>query len=186
MDTKRAVGIFAAVCAIVMSACALFAAEGEKSAAVVYFSPTGTTRAVAERIASAAGADIYEVVPKDKYTAEDLNYRDDGCRANREMKDASARPEIANDLSTAASHDVIFIGFPIWWGTAPRIINTFLEAHDLKSAEVYLFCTSGGSGIDTSVSDFRTAYPSLTIKDGRKLNGASASQISEWVESIKR
>lgn len=181
---RMKLALFTVVCVIAMSACALYAAEGEKTAAVVYFSPTGTTKAVAERIAAAAGADIYEIVPKDKYTDADLNYRDENCRANREMKDASARPAIAGDLSAVSDHDVIMIGYPIWWGTAPRVISTFLDAYDLKGAEIYLFCTSGGSDVGTSESDIKSAYPSLDIKGSRRLNGASASDIASWLESI--
>lgn len=182
---RKIIWIFAVICTII-TASTLYAAEGEKSVAVVYFSPTGTTKAAAEKIAAAAGADIYEIVPKEKYIAADLNYHDDGCRANREMKDASVRPEIASDLSTVPSHDVIYIGYPIWWGTAPRIINTFLEAYDLSGAEIYLFCTSGSSGISTSISDLRAAYPALDIKDGRRFSGASASEIGAWVAGIGR
>lgn len=182
---KKLIGIFAVLCVMALASRA-YAADEKKSAAVVYFSASGATKGIAEKIAEAAGADLYEIVPKDKYSSEDLNYRSDGCRANREMRDASARPEIANDLSEAAAHDVIFIGYPIWWGTAPRIVNTFIEAYDLKGAEICLFCTSGGSGIGTSVSDLRSAYPALNIKDGRKLSGASASEIRSWLENIER
>lgn len=181
---NKIIGIIALLCAIVMSSHTLYAADGKKSAAVVYFSATGTTKAVAEKIAASTGADIYEIVPKDAYSSADLNYHDDDCRANREMKDRSARPAIANDLAAVAAHDVVFIGYPIWWDTAPRIISTFIEAYDLKGAEIHLFCTSGSSGIDTSISDLRGAYPSLDIKNGRRLNGASASDIDAWIRSF--
>lgn len=181
---NKMICIIALLCAIVMYAPSLYAADSQKRAAVLYFSATGTTKAVAEKIASATGADIYEIVPKEKYSSADLNYRDDSSRVNREMNDRSARPAIANDLAAAAAHDVIFIGYPIWWGTAPRIISTFIEAYDLKGAEIHLFCTSGSSGIDTSISDLRGAYPSLDIKNGRRLNGASASDIDAWIRSF--
>lgn len=181
---KKFLGMAALMFLMVITASSLDASDGKRNTAVVCFSPTGTTMGVAKMITAAAGADLYEIAPEDKYSAADLNYNNDNCRANIEMRDSSARPAIASDLSAVQGHDVIFIGYPIWWGTAPRIINTFIETYDLKGAEIYLFCTSGSSSISTSISDLRTAYPSLDIKDGRRLNGASAAQIGEWMGSI--
>lgn len=153
--------------------------------AVVYFSGTGNTRAVAHLIASETEADIYEIIPTDQYSEEDLNYNDDNCRANKEMNDESARPEIENDLSAVADYDVIYLGHPIWWGTAPRIIQTFLESYDLSKAAIYTFCTSGGSGIEKSISDLQSAYPDLNIITGKRLNNATEDDVKEWIESMK-
>ena len=157
--------------------------ENETKAAVVYFSGTGNTKAVAEVIAAETGADIYEIVPAEEYTADDLNYNDDNCRANAEMNDESARPAIQNDLSAVSDYDTIYLGYPIWWGTCPRIIQTFLENYDVSAAQIYTFCTSGGSGISKSISDLQTIYPNLNIVDGKRLNGATEADIKEWTES---
>ena len=104
--------------------------------------------------------DIFEIIPENMYTADDLNYNDDNCRANQEMNDDSARPAISNDLSVVSEYDVIYLGYPIWWGTAPRIIQTFIENYDVSGATVYMFCTSGGSGIESSIS---VSYTHLTL-----------------------
>ena len=145
--------------------------------AVVYFSGTGNTKAIAEMIAEETDADIFEIVPAQAYTDADLNYNDDSCRANKEQNDNTARPEISNDLSATTEYDVIYLGHPIWWGTVPRIMQTYLETYDLSGATIYTFCTSGGSSIDRSLSDLRGWYPALNIVDGKRLNDASASDI---------
>ena len=121
------------------------AAEPTEEAAktlVVYFSATGNTKAVAEEITRLTGADLYEIVPAVPYTDEDLNYNNNECRANQEMNDASARPAIGSEAMDVSSYDTVFIGYPIWWGTMPRIINTFLDTYDLSGKTVLPFCTS--------------------------------------------
>jgi len=159
------------------------AASGETDSerlAVVYFSGTGNTKAIAEMIAEEADADIFEIVPAQIYTEDDLNYNDDNCRANKEQNDDAARPEISNDLSATTEYDVIYLGHPIWWGTVPRILQTYLENYDLSGATIYTFCTSGGSSIDKSLSDLRGWYPALNIVDGKRLNDASNSDIKDF------
>lgn len=158
--------------------------ENEEKIAVVYFSGTGNTREVANLLAEEVAADIFEIIPEDMYTADDLNYNDDNCRANQEMNDDSARPTISNDLSVVSEYDVIYLGYPIWWGTAPRIIQTFIESYDINGATVYTFCTSGGSGIENSISDLQKLYPDVNIVDGKRLNDATESDIREWIESL--
>lgn len=158
--------------------------ENEEKIAVVYFSGTGNTREVANLLAEEVAADIFEIIPEDMYTADDLNYNDDNCRANQEMNDDSARPTISNDLSVVSEYDVIYLGYPIWWGTAPRIIQTFIESYDINGATVYTFCTSGGSGIENSISDLQKLYPDVNIVDGKRLNDATESDIREWIESF--
>lgn len=158
---------------------------GDSKIAVIYFSGTGNTKAVAEQIAEELSADIFEIEPKEPYTDDDLNYNNDSCRANQEMNDDSARPEIANDLSDILQYDTIYIGHPIWWGTAPRIIQTFLDSYDLSGRTIYTFCTSGGSGIEQSVSDLRKAYPNLDIRGGYRFrSNASASDIQEGLKEL--
>lgn len=160
------------------------AAEPAEEAAktlVVYFSATGNTWAVAEEIARLTGADLYEIVPAVPYTDEDLNYNNNDCRANQEMKDASARPAIGNEAIDVSSYDVVFIGYPIWWGTMPRIINTFLDMYDLSGKTVMAFCTSGSSGISQSVSDIRAVEPDADVRDGLRASGANDSGIESWI-----
>lgn len=149
---------------------------------VVYFSCTGNTKAVAEKIVELTGADVYEILPKDPYTSADLNYNNNDCRANREMNDPSARPAIGSEKIDVSSYDTVIIGYPIWWGTMPRIINTFLDAYDLSGKTILPFCTSGGSGISKSVSDIKAAEPAAQVKNGLKAGGASDSAISRWLE----
>ncbi len=160
------------------------AAEPTEEAAkmlVVYFSATGNTKAVAEEITRLTGADLYEIVPADPYTDEDLNYNNNDCRANQEMNDASARPVIGSEAMDVSSYDTVFIGYPIWWGTMPRIINTFLDTYDLSGKTVLPFCTSGSSGITQSVTDIRTAEPDANVRDGLRASGANDSSIENWI-----
>lgn len=151
--------------------------------AVVFFSATGTTAEAANLIAEQTDADLFEIVPQKAYTSEDLSYTDDNCRANQEMDNAAARPAIENDLSKVAEYEVIYLGYPIWHGTAPRIIQTFLENYDLSNATIYTFCTSGGSGIEQSIQDLKSSYPDINIADGKRLNDATAADIREWIET---
>lgn len=153
--------------------------------AVVYFSATGTTAEVAQMIAKETGADIFEIVPEEVYTPEDLNYNDDNCRANKEMNDDTARPSISSNLSTVSDYNIIYLGHPIWWGTAPRIIQTFLESYDLTGSTVYTFCTSGGSGIEQSVKDLQGKYPAVNIISGKRFSGAAESDIKTWLDRLK-
>ena len=155
--------------------------EIEPKSLVVYFSCTGNTKEVAEKISQITGADLYEIVPAEPYTAEDLNYNNDSCRANREMNDASARPEIGSNAVEISAYDTVYIGYPIWWGTMPRTINTFLDTYDLSGKTVMPFCTSGGSGVSKSVSDIRAQEPVADVRDGLRASGSSDSRIDEWV-----
>ena len=153
---------------------------------VVYFSGTGNTKQVAETMAAALGTKTLEIVPEEPYTEADLNYNDDDCRANREMQDDHARPGIDGDLSEVSEYETIYLGYPIWWGTAPRIIQTFMESYDLSGKTVYTFCTSGGSGIDQSVSDLKDAYQEVNIADGHRFSRNDTQEtIQAWLESLK-
>lgn len=150
---------------------------------VVYFSCTGNTKAVAERIAELCNADIYEIVPSEPYTADDIDYNQSDCRANLEMNDENARPAIGSETLDLSDYDTIYIGYPIWWGTMPRIINTFLDTYDLSDKTVMPFCTSGSSGISTSVSAIRDAEPNADVKDGFRAEDENDSGIDEWLEN---
>lgn len=116
----------------------------------MYFAVTKNKKKVAQKIAENLKSDILEIEPKHEYTSDDIDYSNDNCRANKEMKDKKARPEIANDLSRVDSCDKVYIRYPVWWGTAPRIIKTFIENYNLEGKKIYTFCTSGGSGVEQS------------------------------------
>lgn len=148
---------------------------------VAYFSCTGNTRAVAERIAELTGGDLFEIVPAQPYTAEDLNYNNKGCRANLEMKDPASRPAIAGPLPGIGDYGTIYLGYPNWWGTMPRIINTFLESHDFGGKVIRPFCTSGGSGVEKSVADIRKAVPAARVGDGLLIPGSAARRSSDRI-----
>ena len=151
---------------------------------VTYFSATGTTRAAAQKIAKATGADLWEIAPKEAYTSADLDWTDKQSRSSLEMNDPSARPALAAVNEHIADYDTLFIGYPIWWYVAPRIINSFVEAHNLEGKVLIPFATSGSSPIGPTVEALRKAYPSLNWQDGRLLNRASEAQIKAWVSGL--
>ena len=155
--------------------------ENNKSA-VLYFSATGTTKAIAEKIASQSDSDIIEIIPKEKYKSEDLNYNKD-CRANKEQNDPKARPEIENSIDIS-KYDTIYLGYPIWWGTNPKIILTLLDSYDFTGKSIIPFCTSGSTGIEQSVNDLREYNSKLTIKDGKRFSSNDSDKvIKEFIES---
>lgn len=152
---------------------------------VVYFSCTNTTKGVAEHVASVTGSGMYRIEPKEPYTSADLDYNNSSSRANREQNDSSARPVIANSLESLSDYDVIFIGYPIWWGKAPKIIFTFLESYDFAGKTIIPFCTSHSSGIGSSDTDLHSLAPQATWMQGRRFGGnASESDVREWIESL--
>lgn len=137
---------------------------------VVYFSATSTTKAAAQRLAKEFNADLYEITPEVHYTAADLNWRDKNSRSTIEMKDKSSRPAIKGHCDNIADYDVVWIGFPIWWYTAPTIVNTFIEAHDLSGKTLNVFATSGSSDVKGSYDDLKKAYPQYTWGENRLMN----------------
>ena len=137
---------------------------------VVYFSATGTTKAAAQRLAKEFNADLYEITPEVPYTAADLDWRDKQSRSTIEMQDKTSRPAIKGHCENIADYDTVWIGFPIWWYTAPTIINTFIEAHDLSGKTLNVFATSGGSGVSGSAKDLKNAYPQYTWSESRLMN----------------
>ena len=137
---------------------------------VAYFSASGATAAKAAELAALVSADLYEIKPEIPYTRADLNWMNKKSRSSVEMKDPASRPALAETEHDFSAYDEVYIGFPIWWYTAPTIINTFLEAFDLSGKKIVLFATSGGSGIQRAVSDLSAAYPELGIRGGELLN----------------
>ena len=157
----------------------------EQKILVAYFSATGTTEGVAEQIAEGLSCDLYEITPQDPYTDADLNYSDTNSRTTSEMNDENARPAISGSVSDMAQYDVVFLGYPIWWGEAPRIINTFLESYDFSGKTIVPFCTSGSSGISSSVSALKPLASGATWLESRRFGGGVSDEtVMEWVRSL--
>lgn len=151
---------------------------------VAHFSASGTTKKVAEMIAQAANADLYEIVPKQPYSKADLNWMDKKSRSSVEMSDKKFRPEIAETDLDISGYDEVIVGFPIWWYVAPTIINTFLESHDFSGKKIVLFATSGGSGFGNTVRELRPSAPDATIVEGKVFGKITKQEIAEWVKCI--
>ena len=157
-------------------------------ALVVYFSATGNTKAVAETLAELKGADIYEIVPKQPYTDEDLNYNDRTTRATTEQNDPDARPAIQGSITDFEQYEVVYVGYPIWWGDMPRILYTFFDAYDFSGKTIAPFCTSGGSGLSNTVNEMKELEPNATVTDGLHIGSSSASNpdsaVKTWLSTI--
>ncbi len=154
---------------------------------VAYFSASGVTARAAEKLAEAAGADLFEIKPAVPYTSEDLNWNDKNSRSSIEMRDKTSRPAIAEgSRACVEGYDVIFLGFPVWWYIAPTIINTYLESGDFSGKTIILFATSGGSGFGRTVDGLRgSVSPTTVIREGRLLNGRpSVDELRRWVDSL--
>lgn len=151
---------------------------------VAYFSASGVTKAAAERLAKAAGADIFEIKPAVPYTRADLDWTNKKSRSSVEMNDPDSRPEIAEQLSNMADYDIVFIGFPIWWYVAPDIINTFVESYDFSGKTLIPFATSGGSGMGKTVEKLKSLCPNANGEKGKMLNRVSETELKKWLDSI--
>lgn len=151
----------------------------EQKVLVAYFSATGTTKAVAEKIAAATGGTLSAIQPEQPYTAADLDWRNEKSRSTIEMENEKSRPA-CKKISTEG-YDIVYIGYPIWWNKAPRVVNSFIESHDLSGKRIIPFATSGGSGIENSVDELKKAYPSLLWQNGKLLNSPSQKEIETWV-----
>ena len=152
---------------------------------VAYFSASGTTKKVAERLAKAAGADLFEIKPAIPYTSADLNWMDKKSRSSVEMNDPDSRPEIAETMPNMADYDTVFIGFPIWWYVAPHIIHTFVESYDFSGKTLVPFATSGGSGMGKTVDELRKLCPNADWKAGKLVNGASDQALAAWAAKFQ-
>ena len=145
---------------------------------VTYFSASGVTRKAAEELAAVAKADIHEIKPAEPYTREDLDWRNKKSRSSLEMQNEDARPALDGAIPDLSEYDTVYIGFPIWWGVAPRVVNTFIENSDLKDKDLIVFATSGGSGLEYAVNDLRKRYPGLNIRSGRLVKGKVTEDIA--------
>lgn len=151
-------------------------ASAQSGTLVVYFSCTGTTKGLAEAVAEELNADLYEIVPEEPYTSEDLDYHDDDSRSTKEMDDPSSRPAISGSVENMEQYDRIILGYPIWWGEAPRVVSTFVESYDLSGKTIIPFCTSGGSGIGSSADALETLAGNGTWLDGKRFDGSESGE----------
>ena len=152
---------------------------------VAFFSASGVTRRAAEKLVAAVGGDLYEIRPAIPYTRADLNWQDKRSRSSMEMNDPASRPALADTDAPVAGYDRIFLGFPIWWYTAPRIIRTFLESYDFSGKTIILFATSGGSGLGKTAKELASSCPGAKIVEGKLLNGRlSESELKEWASGL--
>ena len=150
---------------------------------VVYFSATGTTKGVAEQIVEAVNADTYEILAAQPYTADDLNWNDSNSRTTKEQNDKAVRPEIGSDAVSLDGYSTVFIGYPIWWGEEPRIMDTFVESYDFSGKTMIPFCTSASSPLGTSASNLHALAPDAVWKDGRRFAaGTSRETIEAWLQ----
>ena len=137
---------------------------------VSYFSASGVTRSVAEKVSKVVDGDLFEIEPVDIYTKEDLDWTNENSRSSREMKDKSFRPSVKNKVLNIDNYSVVVIGFPVWWYTVPTIINTFIEENNLENKDIYIFVTSGGSSVEGSFNDLKNIYPNLRFIRGIKFD----------------
>ncbi len=153
---------------------------------VAFFSASGVTAALAQRLSRAAGADLFEIKPAVPYTSADLDWTNASSRSSVEMKNPASRPEIAEKLPSMADYDVVFLGFPIWWYVAPTIINTFLESYDFSGKTIALFATSGGSPMGRTLEILRPlCNASVKWLPAKMLNGATDNDLNAWLKSLK-
>ncbi len=192
---KKFIILIATLCSLVfaLSACSganddtgkLDSADPSK-VLVVYFSATGNTEKVAGYIAEVTGGTLYEITPAEPYTSADLNYSDSSSRSTREQNDDSARPAISGSVENMEQYDTLYLGYPIWWGEAPKIIYTFLETYDLSGKTIIPFCTSGSSGIGSSATHLHSLASGAKWLDGKRFSGSSQkSEVEAWIKDLK-
>lgn len=188
---KKIIASIFTVLAICLVACA--SSNGGKSAEVrndaktlvAYFSAQGHTKALAEKVAVATDGALFEIQPEIPYTEEDLDGWNDSARGTLESKDRTTRPVVKYKVENFEQYDTIYLGFPIWWFTAPTIINTFLEQYDTSGKVIIPFATSGGSPIGETEKDLRVSAPNAKFLPGQVINDATQQDVNEWVESLK-
>ena len=185
--------VIAIAIAIALTACAKSGEQSTQSSTnqtkemktlVAYFSASGVTKGVAEQLAQTIGADLHEITPEQPYTAADLDWNNKKSRSSVEMADSTSRPAITAKLQNIEQYDTIYVGFPIWWYTAPTIINTFMESYDFSGKTLIPFATSGGSSITKACDDLKRTYPNVNWLPGRLLNNATADQLKQWTDSL--
>ena len=152
---------------------------------VSFFSASGVTKSVSQKIATAVNGDLFEIVPVDKYTDEDLDWTNKQSRSTVEMNNKSFRPPIKNKVTNINDYDTVIIGFPVWWYTAPSIINTFIEENDLSNKNVYVFVTSGSSPVDGSFNDLKSTYKNINFISGKRFTeNVIKEDVIDWIKQI--
>ena len=156
-----------------------------RKALVAYFSASGVTKKVAENLAKAAGADLFEIVPEQIYTSADLNWQDKQSRSSVEMNDRSSRPAISSKVENISQYSHVFVGFPVWWYREPSIIDTFMESYNWNGITVIPFCTSGGSGLGDAGKNMQALGKGAKVIEGKRLSGnASEAELKAWADQI--
>lgn len=160
--------------------------SANKNILVAYFSATGTTKRVAQNLAKATGGDLYEIKPVKAYTNADLNWHDSNSRTSVEMNDPKSRPEIVTGDLSFENYDTIYLGFPIWWGTAPKVVHTFLEKYDFSGKKIIIFATSGSSGLGNTANTLKQSVSkTAAIIEGDVLNSnPSVENLRQWVKKF--
>ena len=172
------------VIAFLFTSLQTMAQNNDKHILVAYFSATGTTARVAEKLADVTGGELYAITPAESYTSADLDWNDKQSRSSVEMNDPKSRPALKGKKENIADYDVVFIGYPIWWDLAPRVVDTFIESHELTGKTVIPFATSGGSTLAGSAAALKKSYPALNWKEGRLLNRTDEKTIRTWIEKL--
>ena len=157
----------------------------EKKILVAVFSASGITRQVGKKIAGICGGTLFEIIPEEIYTSDDLNWMDKNSRSSVEMDDPSARPQIRSCIEDMEAYDIVILGFPIWWGVAPRIIETFLESYDFTGKTIIPFCTSGGSGVGKSDMELhKNVSGQVKWEKGVQINRPNEAEIRKWLDRV--
>ncbi|TCK89100.1 flavodoxin-like protein [Natranaerovirga hydrolytica] len=153
---------------------------------IAYFSNTGNTENIAKHLSDILDADLYQIIPETAYTPDDLNYNDSSSRSSKEQNDPTARPVILGTVDDMDQYDEVFLGYPIWWGQAPKIISTFLESYDFSGMTIVPFCTSGSSGVGSSATNLHSLVSdTVTWLDGTRFgNGTAQTDIETWVNGL--
>jgi len=186
MVMKKYILITALFVLCTLTVCAQNKGENKKNILVAYFSCTGNTRSLAEQIADTLKTDLYEIKPQIPYSSEDLNWRNNASRSTTEQKDSSSRPAILGKVANFDQYNIVFLGYPIWFGQAPKIIYTFLESYDFSSKTIVPFCSSGSSQIGTSASNLHGLCSKNTtwLSGSRFANNTSRSSILTWINGL--
>ena len=178
--------VFALITGLMLPAANVSAASKKKQETkkvlIVYFSATGTTKGVAKKLKKATKGKLYRIKAAKPYTKADLGYENDDCRANKEQSDENARPKIKAKVRNIRKYDVIFLGYPIWWGKEPKIIRTFLESYNLKGKKIVPFCTSGGSGISGSMKGIKASAKGAKVVKGKDMTDLSYKSVENWAK----
>ena len=150
---------------------------------IAYFSASGVTKSVAEKIKEVKTGDLFEIAPTVRYTSEDLDWTNPNSRSSIEMKNETSRPEIVRSVPNISDYDTLIIGFPVWWDVAPHEIYTFIESYNLTNKKIYVFVTSGGSSVDGSINSLRTLYPNLNFVDAIRFNrNVTDDEINNFIK----